>query len=323
MKFNKEKNELIDFLFSFVQIKSWEKEDKVFEKIKDDDYIGLVNAYEEKMAGNWNRIYGFVGMDFNLVFDMCNLSKVNNIGDFLDFLKDSGKEDMQEAINKSYNFKDGLDLKGLESLDIEDGSRWKILYAYESYDKEKDGLIKDLEGAYEDYRSYRKIFLDSYEKVIKDLVESLEAGRDRDLLYAYLGEAIKNYRGFDFVIGLFSFNAIRVWEKEKLISFGLYSLKYFEELEKAKTRSLKETEEVIKALADPTRYKILKSIKSGINSNKVLATSLDISPAGVSYQLKSLRDANLIFYDSSSKKYRVNNDLIKAAINNIELDFSL
>ena len=323
MKFNKEKNELVDFLFSFVQIKSWEKEDKVFQKIKDDDYIDLVNAYEEKVSRNWNRIYGFVGRDFNLIFDMCILSRAKNVEDFLKFLKESGQEEMQAAINKSYDFKDGLDLKGLESLDIEDGSRWKILYAYESFDNEKEGLIEDLEGAYEDYRSYRKIILDSYEKVIKDLVESLEAGRDRDLLYSYMGEAMRDYRDFEFVIGLFSFNAIRVWEKEKLISFGLYSLKYFEELEKAKTSSLEESQEVLKALADPTRYKILKSIKSGINSNKVLATSLDISPAGVSYQLKSLKDANLIFYDSSSKKYRVNNDLLKAAINNIELDFSL
>ena len=67
----------------------------------------------------------------------------------------------------------------------------------------------------------------------------------------------------------------------------------------------------------------MKSIRRGINSNKVLADLYDITPAGITYQLNNLQENNLIRYEDSSKKYIVNIDLIERVLNNIRLDFSI
>ena len=111
--------------------------------------------------------------------------------------------------------------------------------------------------------------------------------------------------------------------KTSYLGCGVFAREYFEFIRGTAAYSQTFRENILKILADPTRFGILKMINSGISSNKVIARKFGISPAAVSYQIKNLLENQLILVENSHKKYRLNKPLLKQLLNGIENELFL
>lgn len=123
-----------------------------------------------------------------------------------------------------------------------------------------------------------------------------------------------------------SINKVMYWEEIMIIFWDIVIFLWNITL-KLWIQKILENEviDILKGLSDPTRYKILKSIKSGISSNKVLAKLNQVSPyCAITYQLNYLQNIHLIEYDKTKKTYySVNSDLIRTIVNAVKIGFFL
>ena len=325
--FNEERSKIFDFLFSFVkyEIVEIEKIDKIFGNLIDNTYLRLINEYRENMENKYKNIYKFLDQDFNILVLIFINSKGENFNEFYEYLNKISSDDIKKIIKKNYELEEELTVENVNELSLSDSSKWKLIYAYNNYDKFRDFLLEEVKLAYEDYNRLYNLISSNYKDDIDKLIEQIESGKYKKILRSQLSENIINKTYSEYFIFLVSIYLVYIYDKNgnKCMGFGLYSIKYFEELEKNRNINPEELKGVLKSLSDPTRYNILKSIRRGINSNKVLADLYDITPAGITYQLNNLQENNLIRYEDSSKKYIVNIDLIERVLNNIRLDFSI
>ncbi len=74
--------------------------------------------------------------------------------------------------------------------------------------------------------------------------------------------------------------------------------------------------QIFKNLGDKTRYEVLKLIAAGETSTKVIAKSLGVSSATVSYHLNNFLTSKVIRMDKSNNKfgYIVDYELLEDAI---------
>lgn len=320
-----EKEKLIDFLNSFILVKNWEGEDSdpAFERIKDDFYIEIVESYVELIKKKYFNLYNFVDEDMNVYMSLFLRWNSLNIDDFLSKFMSLDENELGKVLKESFMLKD-ISEKTIKEAQISNTSKMKILYLMSNLSNIKKETADSLKLAFREYERYMSIISDKYDKEIKKLEQSVESGQLNYIFTSIFNQKImSSVDKYSFLA--MSINKVIYWEGkyENILGYSYFSMKYYLEIMNSKNIEESEVIDILKGLSDPTRYKILKSINSGISSNKVLAKLNQVSPAAITYQLNYLQNIHLIEYDERKKTYSVNSDLIRTIVNAVKIDFSV
>lgn len=320
-----EKEKLIDFLNSFILVKNWEGEDSdpAFERIKDDFYIEIVESYVELIKKKYFNLYNFVDEDMNVYMSLFIRWNSLNIDDFLSKFMSLYENELGKVLKESFMLKD-ISEKTIKEAQISNTSKMKILYLISNLSNIKKETADSLKLAFREYERYMSIISDKYDKEIKKLEQSVESGQLNYIFTSIFNQKImSSVDKYSFLV--MSINKVMYWEGnyDNILGYSYFSMKYYFEIMNSKNIEENEVIDILKGLSDPTRYKILKSIKSGISSNKVLAKLNQVSPAAITYQLNYLQNIHLIEYDETKKTYSVNSDLIRTIVNAVKIDFSV
>lgn len=107
------------------------------------------------------------------------------------------------------------------------------------------------------------------------------------------------------------------------MAVGLHVYDYYLALEKQRTLDQVTMQHVLKVLADPTRYGIMKCIEKGMTSNKEIAKIFSISPSGVTYQTKFLLENQILLIDPETKRYVLNQEIIRLALHTVLAELNI
>lgn len=329
MSEHKEKSYLLDFLVSFELMYEdlSDDEETILDKIVAPTYKKLIMEYISTFSEK-DIFKKFVSKDYNILSSlMLNQKNIINFEQYLQAIKELDKKEFKISVSKIFKIENtDFLLNDMESLELSSEAKWKLLLLLENFDQLKDDLVLSLQQEYAIYCSYADKISDQYPEKIDELKGLFENGTGLyDVVFKDL--LVIDKSDFDelqeYLILRISVNRVLLKYKNKQVALGTYVYDYFYEKSKEKDLELEMMQNVLKVLADQTRYGIIKCIGNGITSNKEIATIFSITPSGVTYQLKFLADKEIIRKDNVTKQYVLNNELIKSALATLTSDLDL
>lgn len=326
-----EKTYLVDFLLSFElmdDVSEWDDGEKtLLDKVVDDDYRKLIESYTTEISSK--KIFQkFVTKEYNLLSKF--LFRQDEIGDFSSYIATLSQLDISEfkiliaetlgLPNESFEFRD------LDQANLSAQSKWELFLVIDDFEDVLPRLIEELEKQYRYYCDIIEVIEASYGQKIQDLRNLIN---EEKALYDTIFEDILTQELFDehqeFLILYLSIHRVMINYKNnhKLLAIGLYVYDYYLEKKKQQAVDYEVMQNVLKVLADQTRYGIIKCIGRGITSNKEIAKLFSISPPGVTYQLKYLAENDIIYKDNLTKHYVINKELIRFSLANVLIDLDI
>lgn len=331
MKYLDDQSALLDFLLSFElgeMIEEWDDGEKtLLEDIVDHQYMEIVKTYV--LGLSQNTLYQkFVTKEYNLLLKyFLTQPDIRTINDFLLSLQELSLENLKSIIASAFDLPEvDFTLHDLEKTSLSSQSKWEIFLLLTEFDTLLPKLIDQLRHQYQQYQLSVQLIIELYDDKFQVLQSLMSEG---DQLYSLIFEPLMDRTLFDQkeFYGIFPLSLNRIFVQYKVgvkrIALGLYVYDYYDEKQKRQLVDEQTTQQILKVLADQTRYGIIKCIVNGITSNKEIAKIFSISPSGVTYQLKFLVEHDILQKDEVTKHYRVNTDLIQSALSNILLDLDI
>lgn len=304
------------------------KEYKDLVKVVDDKYLSEIMAYEIQLQTKKSVIEHFVTDEYNLIYYLVMDKQLTNFEQL---------QTEMTKIDKPYFFyiisRYVLDSAEVFSpqllLDcaLSEENRWRLTALYYHFDSLRSAFCEAMSDTWSLYSQVRTRLLGIFNKKINQGEKRLQERSDElyKLVYQdYISKESYQSSTQTFLL-LLAFQKVAYFQKNDVnqLALGLYAFDYFEFVKGIDSYGQEYREKVLKTLADPTRFGILKMIGDGIYSNKVMAKKFDISSAAISYQLKYLMDHHIIKTGSNSKKYRLNKELLLSVMSGIEKELFL
>lgn len=276
----------------------------------DNKFKAMVKYYFEIETDELDRIYYLlVFLTFNLSFYdlefeeyINNLKKINkkdilrNILAVIMLIEDDtvNYKDALEVIDKNYFINEEMVMKKLDKSKLAYSLKWKVYKIINDYEKGIDDLIYILKEFKKiDSKSYNKLKYISYNWAdeVKDIFDK------KGLEYiAYLDKSIDLVNIKKIYISPISawrshnFEGRRLNQEEFEISIGYNIEKTLDRFRRGKSEEW--FKDVLKLLADPTRYKILKLLSKRDMYSGELAVETGMSQGTISHHM-----SNLVLYD--------------------------
>lgn len=327
------KSYLVDFLKSFELVTVIDdflddKEQTLLDRIMPAAYKQAVLSYSESLKAQ-DSIFGrFVTRDYNLLLALLfQMDSLEDFGTYRQFLVQQTLSSFVELLEQTFSL--SYLEKGyhqLEELDLLPTNKWYLFTILSDFETKKEELLEALDRQYVLYCQQADYLYRTYEDKINRLQESLSQSEN---LYPLIFKEVLSEEEYhsrkDCFILLLSGHYLLVHYKKnhRLIALGLYVYDYYLEVERQKTINQETAQTVLKVLADPTRYGIMKCIEKGMTSNKEIAQLFSISPSGVTYQTKFLLENQMIKTNPETKNYQLNRELIAQALTNVLLDLGI
>lgn len=331
MKFLKEQSFLIDCLKSFELINTkddMQENNSLLDRVIDSNYKKKIQMYVEEISRSFHESVTryFVGEKFNILFSITNYNNIVSFEDLMATLGNYHLDDLFECFRAEFNLQSDVSLQNIEELSLSFEDKWKLAMLTNEFSNIKKKLLLELPIYYEKYLEYAEELYREYLEKIKKVESALTEG---EFLYQNIFREYIEKKVFDGIdrrlILLLSANEIVIYSTSRshLIAIGLYVFDFYLELERQKKVDEIKMTQIFKALSDPTRYGIIKSLNKGITSNSILADIFSVSRAAISMQFKYLQANDIIIVDKVTKQYVVNKDVIKYAIEKVKLDMDL
>lgn len=322
---------LIDFCLSLTLANEkieTKKEYKLIQKMLPEDFLAAILQYQNRISEHQQKLLPFVNTEYNLLLYFTLLNDVQTFDDLIVALNHWSKEDCFQLVSTYIiESEQKFTIKALIDVQLTSENKWQLTELFTDFANKKEKLLQCIPTIQQMYQETAQLLESQYSEKINEETQLLQAKSDQ--LYEIV---FKDYvASEDFHHSeqnlIFLLNCYSVFyfndSKTSYLGCGVFAREYFEFIRGTAAYSQTFRENILKILADPTRFGILKMINSGISSNKVIARKFGISPAAVSYQIKNLLENQLILVENSHKKYRLNNPLLKQLLNGIENELFL
>ncbi len=331
MELLREESFLIDYVLSYelvLEESDLDSNNSLLDKVTDMAYKKSIKDYTKKLSERFANSFVryFISKEYNFLASITLEYNLKSFAELTDLLKAFTIDDLIKIIKSKFKLETELDLQAIEKLSLSYEDKWKIAILISDFLEIKEKLIIELSANYDLYLEYAHDLIKDYEAKINNLAKLI---KEKEYLYEnifkeYIDENIFNEIN-KFLILLLTSNNIIIHrtDKNKLIAMGLYVLDSYLEAKKQKKVDENKMIQVFKALSDPTRYGIIKHLNKGISSNSTLASIFGISRAAISLHFKLLQANDIITFDSNTKQYILNKDVIKYALDNIKMDMDL
>lgn len=329
MKLLQEESYVVDYLCSLALInekEEIEKDESLLDKVIDTEYKAKEKEYVDELEKNLNVTKAFIGQSYNLVFRIATYYNEFKFKKFITRVEKLEVDELKLILQKDLSLKENFTLSDIEELGISFKDKWNLAKILAEFDLLKGELVKELKENYKIYQKTVKYIEKNYSDKIK---ETLEIIKNKDELYArifkkYLSkEVFDEFENIYILLVKVNFVEVNKTSNSNFIALGNYVLDYFEKLEEQKKLDEVKVNQVLKSLADPTRYGIIKAINQGITSNSVLAEMFSISRAAISMQFKTLQENDIIYLDATTKQHKVNKEIINHALENLKIELDL
>lgn len=326
-------DQLIDFLKSFELVFELDQfldnsQQTLLDKIIPDTYKSIIISYAqglEKHQGIWKH---WVTPDYNLFLAL--LLQEEALIDFTSYrqkLASLNSSDFIDLLEKQFDLKGLKDnTQLLEKLSLPPQYKWSLFLLVSDFESYKKVILVSLDDQYAIYQEHRKQILDHYGADIIQQEKQMSQSGD---LYDLIFEQVLSLEEYDkcqerYLLLLTPHQLFIHWREDRqLIAMGCHVYNYYRAMEKQESLDKKKQQNILKALADPTRYGIMLCYLKGLTSNKEIAKRFSVSPSAVTYQTKFLLENQLISIDSDTKTYKINGDLIQTALNNVLLELGI
>lgn len=331
MNFLKEESFLIDYLKSFELLHTQndlQENNSLLDRVMDTNYKKKIQLYVKELSDDFydSVIRYFIGENFNILFTIVNDNRIRNFEDLIVTLEKYTLDDLYISLKSKFHSISDIRLQNIEELSLSFEDKWKLAVLINEFSNIRSRLLDELSLYYEKYLKYAEKLYKEYSEKIAQVQEELVNG---DVIYQHIFSEYIEKKVFDEIderlILLLSANEIMIYSTKNChrIALGLYIFDFYLELERQKKIDEIEMTQIFKALADPTRYGIIKNLNKGITSNSVLADMFSVSRAAISMQFKYLQANGLIIIDEVTKQYIVNKEKIKHAIEKLQVDIDL
>ena len=338
-----EKAKALDFLKSFnLEMDEIEDTNSLAYRITDTYYINTVNSYLNEIKLYKSEIDKYISPEYNLFlnlyFYLDDKKQINNIYDYFKELESITKYEFKKLVFSNFNigfndYNNQDDYSIVESINTDSRGKWNLLSMIQSTSKTLIDIRKLLEKLYPIFNRYEDVLIERSKDKMQSIIKMIKEQPKRfyrDMLDEYVSSKLIDSIDFEdtehYVIYMNAHLFIsEVFGNKRILATGIYLPEYFKYKNINDLFNNERRQQVMKSLADPSRFKILTLIHSGVNSNKKIAEVLGITPAGVSYQTNQLTSVELLKHQSSDieTKLIVNTKLIEDVFNYILSDFGI
>lgn len=312
------------------------KEDANYQEILMEDYRSFVSKVEEKLKPFAKEIEKFYMKEYLSDYDFIDLiSRATGIfgyedeKDYLNMLlsldeyevkrsiiysimqiNNDYPDDIDETIEKadeiSSNYNDIIEF--IKELPIEAGSKWNFFLIVEEPLKYIEMYVKLMEELLPIFDEIYSPFEDEVKEYGEYLVNFLnEKGAEglEEITYSIVNVNLLDDENMNILISLMFPYALSIIVTSK-VNYTVWGLKMEEAFKRMKEINENKTLErvqIFKNLGDKTRYEVLKLIAAGETSTKVIAKTLGVSSATISYHINNFLTSKVIKLDKSNEKF--------------------
>lgn len=322
-----DREQLLDFILALNLVKeplSAYPEYETLTSLVSKDYLDQLKHFQQALTALEDWPF-FINADYNIPLAYLSAqTTLQSIQQFIDGLASLSSQEFQHLVSQTAfdGIIEDLSFEHINQSNLSKLNKWHVSSLIFNSEQEQSKLIELLRHSWQLYEEHLKTCLsllehsqltwptqlDVYNKVCQAYIsqEQFNQCQERLLLpslghkFFYLQTPIANVMGI-----------------------GPFTVTYFEHLDRQTHYGQEVREQVLKTLADPTRFGILNFINDGIWSNKVIAQRFGISSAAVSYQLKHLVEHEIVLYDPNLRTYSLNKIKLSHVLEDIKKELNL
>jgi len=229
---------------------------------------------------------------------------------FLKFLKEDLLD--EDFINKDYQLEEVLELINRVEIDAE--SKLSLINLYIGGEKLFSEIKEVINELIVVFKKHFWLVQNEFEKLFNNL-------QNKEFINEFLNNYFKGklYTGEEVKISIVSYNQMyySIFDGKRVMLFGLYLNEIINFTENKESEE--EVLEILKSLSNPTRFKIIKLLKSERKYASEIAKELTLSAATINHHLNNLVNLKIliiVFQDEDNKKvfYELNNTRIEEII---------
>lgn len=321
---DKEQCGMMDYLFSLSFVREDTEKEGNYPFI-DETEERIVNDYKEQLKKKRKQIERYCFKEYNLLFELylyqTDQQEFYTLEEFCNQLEAMDDTQWKEAVFSVLQLEqEREEFEAIDELSVSEEQKWNLFSMIRNREKslyEIEQLLKELYPMFLYYE-------DQLMELGKEREEEIRGNIEKDV-EAYYADVLDNVVDFDksdieqskhYILFMSRFAVIiSDMTKKKRFMSGIHVQEVKRYKRENQVLGEEEKERVLKALSDPSRFMILKMLKEGKLSNKEMAKELNITPAGISYQLNQLVSVKLVRYctkeSGRGKKYVVNGEYLK------------
>lgn len=326
-----EKTKVIDFLHSF----TFDQDELDLEKSGDtqllDAYtIETIKAYHKNLKDSKEKIQKFASKDYNLFIQFFNYldqqRPFSSLEDYLKRLTDLSVEEARKIFFRPFKIDEDApenidDFTLINGTNLTPITKWNLLSHVKAPEESLSEMAELINNLYPLFVKYEEILIEHNQTKALAVYKEIESHEEdflRHIMATFFSEEVLSHFGklnIEYHVTymtptLLYFDQL---DTKVFMLIGTHLMDYLKQRTADEAYQLQTRQDILKSLADPSRYRILQLINSGVTSNKELAKALEITPAGISYQTNKLVTMGLLTYTMGDKRSRlvVNTSLLK------------
>ena len=333
------------------------KEDSSYGTIVTEEYLNLISRVENRLKPFEGEIEKFYMKEYYSNYDFIDLiSRANDIFGFKDekdylnmlmaldedeirrnivnsilLINDELSSEFEDTIQKAKEISSDHNrmIEFIKELPIEAGYKWNFFLIVGEplkYIEMYVNLMEELLPIFEEiYKPFEKEIIDYGEYLVKFLNERGEKGL-KEISYSIVDDKILEDENSNILISLIFPYALQIVTARKT-DFTVWGLKMeyaFKKMKEINENKILERVQIFKNLGDKTRYEVLKLIAAGETSTKVIANTLGVSSATISYHINNFLTSKVLKLDRSNDKfgYVVDYELLEDVIEEFKKDMN-
>lgn len=298
-------NEIMPIYSNFPSLEKYFQMVEFYPHSKSSLALSIVMNFGDKMSTN---------MDNDTLDRLMNELLANTIKDLI--------SDNQENEVKVQNLEDILYF--LAKANVDDNLQMQIIHLYHNRYEIINKFTEMLSLCVPIFKKHYYIIEDEYKKSLEVFKQIEDLGQ---FLESLVGMKINSSFDYEITLGIFFFNQLSLNSKDDKLfySFGMYFLKLVNLKEENKFNDTQIITD-LKALAEPTRLKIIGLISKKSMYIQELAEVLELTPATISHHINILLNSELvsitvdaeknrkIYYEANTEKIEKLGDSIKGLV---------
>lgn len=329
-----EREQLLDYIFSFELVNELIQETDEFEdieKVTHKDALGIIQSFQTSLMSHRTGILPFVNEEYSLLSAVFfHHPTLSTFSEFKNYIESLSFSQMSEIVSNyvlhKNHVQESITIETIIESPLSDTNKWRLTTVVFSFEQQKTQFLPILEETWKTYQYHLEqlinLFPDSYEHSQALLLEGDELYQ---LAFSDYVKRTSYEKVSEKLVMPFLINKVVYLDTGNFscVGIGYQTYDYWQLLKVKENSNQAVREQVLKTLVDPTRFGILKFINEGIWSNKVIAEKFDISSSAVTYQLKYLVDNRIISQDPTTRKYSINKAMLSQVLLELKEELKL